>query len=139
MSTDCAVKCGVPQGSVLGPILYSRYTRPIGDSIARHRIRHQLCLIKFMTFFGVMLLLKSVIDVSGWFSYAFLESDSDSSSMPLEGVLHTYDMRCLLAVFSKRRKQRFVFRLLTSRHFLGLCCGSSSHPQPCTKKMSNQI
>ena len=35
-SADCDMKCGMPQGSVLGPILYCIYTRPIGDFVARH-------------------------------------------------------------------------------------------------------
>ena len=32
--------CGVRQGSLLGPILYCMYTRPIGRIIARHGMNH---------------------------------------------------------------------------------------------------
>ena len=35
-SAHCVMKCGVSQGSILEPILYCIYTRPIGDIVARH-------------------------------------------------------------------------------------------------------
>ena len=35
-SADCDMKCGMPQWSVLGPILYCIYTRPISEIVARH-------------------------------------------------------------------------------------------------------
>ena len=40
MSTDCALKCGIPQWSMLSPILYYIYTKPIGDIIARHKMQY---------------------------------------------------------------------------------------------------
>ena len=37
-STQCSLERGVPQGSVLGPLLYLLYTSPIADIIKFHKL-----------------------------------------------------------------------------------------------------
>ena len=39
-SPDCPLEFGVPQGSVLGPQKYCKYTRPVGDIARRHHMQH---------------------------------------------------------------------------------------------------
>jgi len=82
------VDVGIPQGSVLGPLLFSVYCSPIADVIAHHSIQyHQyaddtqlhLAMRADNTPAGLSVLAECTIDVRQWYLQNGLQLNPDKS------------------------------------------------------------
>ena len=89
MSADYVLQCGVPQGSVLCPILYCKYTRPVCDIVARHGMQYH-CYADDIQIYATVgrdqciaaALLKieaCVVEVADWMVRNQLKSNKDKS------------------------------------------------------------
>ncbi|KAF7660302.1 hypothetical protein LDENG_00284920 [Lucifuga dentata] len=87
------IPCGVPQGSILGPLLFNLYMLPLSSVIRRHGISFrsyaddpQLYVAMSPDDSGpIDSLFNCILDINSWMSHNFLQLNQDESEVLIIG------------------------------------------------------
>ena len=98
-SSDAPLSCGVPQGFILGPILFSLYMLPLGAIIGKHNLSFhcyaddlQIYLpMKANDSVALNSLLSCIADIKLWLSENFLKLNEDKTECIIFSASATQD------------------------------------------------
>jgi len=94
-SSETTLEVGVPQGSVLGPLLFAVYCSPVADVIVSHGVRchqyadntqHHLAMRVDNTAIGMSILADCTTDSKQWYMQNGLQLNPDNSEALFMGT-----------------------------------------------------
>ena len=99
-SSQQSLRCSVPQGSVLGPVLFTLYTSPLGDIARHHKVSFHLyaddtqLYLSFKTEFRedmeqpMLIVEKCVCDIDTWKAVNKLKLNRDKTELLVLNAYH---------------------------------------------------
>ena len=108
LSSPTIIHYGVPQGSVLGPILFFLYTQPLSCVISRHPVSHQLYADDTQLYSSnspseisatIHNMEKCICDVKSWMICNKIQINNDKTETIQTATQQTYTSQVLPSTF----------------------------------------